>query len=138
MLVLAVHVDQLLAELAQLCERDRRAVDERAAATAGVDGAPDQHEAGIVAGEFAFGKPACDRRGRAELGRDIGPRGAFAHDVRVGALTECEQQSVDQDRLAGTGLAGEDSEAGCELEFEPVDDHKVSDRQRNQHAMRGW
>ena len=69
-----------------------------------------------------------------ELGRDVGARGAFAHDIGVAALSQGQQQRVDQDRLAGAGLAGQDREARRELEFEFVDDDEVADRERDQHA----
>jgi len=45
-----------------------------------------------------------------------------------------ELQGVDQDRLAGTGLAGEHGEAGVELDFEVGDDDDVEQRQPAQHG----
>ena len=132
--MLAVHVDQLFAQFAQLRQRDGGAVDEGAAAAVRVYRAPEQEQFGIVAIQFVVDEPARDGGTGPELGRDIGPRRALAHHIGVAALTQGQQQRVDQDRLAGAGLAGQDGEARCELEFEFVDDHEVADRERDQHA----
>ena len=57
-------------------------------------------------------KPASASQGASaggdvELGADLGARRAFAHDAGVAAAAERELQRVDQDRLAGAGLAAQ-------------------------------
>ena len=47
------------------------------------------------------------RLGNVELGRQLGPLGALAHDCGIGAAADQELDGVDQDRLAGAGFAGE-------------------------------
>ncbi len=80
-------------------------------------------------------QPRVDRRVGREGGRQVGAGPALAHDARIAALAEQQRQRVDQDRLAGAGLAGEDGEAGLEFEVERVDDDEVADRERLQHRV---
>jgi hypothetical protein len=44
-----------------------------------------------------------------------------AHKACVGAGAQRQAQCIEEDRFAGAGLAGEDTEAGLELKLEPVD-----------------
>jgi hypothetical protein len=76
-----------------------------------VDGAA-QEQAAVLAGvEAGLVEPGGEARRRVELGGDLGARGAFAHHAGVAAAAEGELQRVDEDRLAGAGLAGEHGEA---------------------------
>ena len=68
--------------------------------------------------EAGFVEPGGERGGRVELGADLGARRAFAHHAGVAAAAERELQRVDEDRLAGAGLAGEHREAAVELDLE--------------------
>ena len=131
--VLAVHVEQELAEFAQLRQRHRGTVDVRLAAAAGVDGPAHQHARFVRVADVLRPHPLDHRGSGAELGADLRARRAFAHHVGVGALAEREQQGVDEDGLARAGLAGEHGEAGREVEFERLDDDEVADCQRQQH-----
>ena len=65
---------------------------------------------------------------------EVRARAALADDTGVASLAEDQRERVDQDRLAGAGLAGEDGEAGVELELERVDDDEVADGKRVQHG----
>src|SRR5690606_17513280 len=71
--VLAVDVDQPLADLAQCRRRGRVAVDQRARAAVGLDHAAQQHAA-VVALQRALGQPGVEFGVAAELGRDVGAR----------------------------------------------------------------
>ena len=76
-------------------------------------------------------KPACSsqrrqRRRQVEFGADVGARRAFAHHAGVGARAQRQLQRVDQDRLAGAGLAGQHAEAVGKLEFELAHDDEVA------------
>jgi hypothetical protein len=44
--------------------------------------------------------------------------GAAAHRSGIGAFAQRQGQRIDQDGLAGTGLAGQRAEAGGELQFQ--------------------
>ena len=74
-----------------------------------------------------LGKPGIKWLARFELGTNFGLFGTLAHHVGIAALAQRECQRVNQDRLAGAGLAGEHREAALELEFEALDDHKIAD-----------
>ena len=58
----------------------------------------------------------------------------------VGPRAERQAERVEQDRLAGAGLAGEHAEARLELELEPLDQHDIVDGELPQHARtaRRW
>ena len=62
--------------------------------------------------EAAVVEPAGQRRGRIELGGNLGPARAFAHHADIAPAAQRELQRVDQDRLARAGLAGQHREAG--------------------------
>lgn len=108
--VLPVNIHQHLADFAQLRERRRRTVDERARAAARIHHATQHHSAAVVAvvgdrAERLLVEPLLDLRMRLEFRGDIGTALAGAHHVRIGAGAEREGQCVDQDRLAGACLA---------------------------------
>ncbi|GAB7540238.1 hypothetical protein BGC_64630 [Burkholderia sp. 3C] len=79
--VLAVHVDQHLAQLAQLRERGAGAVDERARTAVGVDDAA--HHDHVVGIERMHVEPLRDTVVRREFGGDVGALAAGAHDAGV-------------------------------------------------------
>ena len=62
--------------------------------------------------------------------------GAGAHQRPVAAAAERQAQRVEDDRLAGPGLAGERRQAAAEAELEALDQHDVADREALQHAGR--
>ena len=115
----------------------RAAVDPGAALALRVDRPAQQQPAGVagVGVEAGVVEPGGERRRRVELGADLGARRAFAHHAGVAAAAERELQRVDQDRLAGAGLAGQHREAGAELDLERVDDDEVAEREAVQHGQ---
>jgi hypothetical protein len=136
MSVLAMDVDQQFADLAQLAEGGRQPIDVGARAAAGFDDAAQQQC--FVRFVVVGAQPCTHRVARAdflqvELGSDLRPLRADAHQCRIAALAQRQRQRVDQDGLAGTGLAGERAEAGIEVELEAVDDDEVADEQAAQH-----
>ena len=135
--MLAVDLDQMLGHLAQLRHGRRAAVDPGAALALRIDHPPHQQRIvgrdGVEAGRF---QPAGKARRPVELGADLGPRRALAHHAGVAAAAEGELQRVDQDRLAGAGLAGEHGEARAEVEFERRHDHEIAQREASQHGRR--
>ena len=133
MRVLPMDVDEVIAQFAQLRERGRHPVDPRLGAPPRVDGPAQQHAAVAVVLHLVFDEPRRGRGGHRELGAQVGARTPLAHHARVAAFTEHQRERVDQDRLAGAGLAGEDREARLEVEFERVDDDEIANRKRVQH-----
>ena len=69
-----------------------------------------------------------------DLGRDRGRVLARADQPAVGARAQRQAERVEQDRLAGAGLAGQHAKARLELELEPLDQHDVADGELPQHA----
>ena len=62
--------------------------------------------------------------------------GAVPDEARVRARAEGQPQRVDQEALAGPGLAGDDVEARREREAQPVDEGEVGDGQLEQASAR--
>jgi hypothetical protein len=60
---------------------------------------------------------------------------ALPHQPGVGTHAQRQAQTIQQDRLAGAGLAGQHTEAWLELQLEPVDQHHIADRQLPQHGL---
>ena len=58
---------------------------------------------------------------------------ASAHVIGVGSRAEKQLHRVNENRLARARFAGDDIEAGAELELEPVDHGEVLDAQFFQH-----
>ena len=95
----------------------QRAVDERAAAALRGD---------LAADEQLFAAALEDRfDGRGVL--------AGADEVARGAAAEQQADGLDEDRLAGAGFAGQDVQAGVELDLDRVDDREVLDAKEAEH-----
>ncbi len=134
LVVLAVNLHQRRAERAQHLDADRLVVDERAGAAVGhLHAAQDQ---------FVLDRNVIVRqqRPRRVRGRQIEGRrhlpllGALAHQRGVAAGAERQREGIEQDRLAGPGLAGQDRKAGGEIDVEPVDQDDVADREPGKHG----
>ena len=135
MRVLAVQIDEPLAEGLQLRERGRAAVDPRPALALRVEHAAQQYVA-VVRGDALLGEPGGDaRRVRdVELGGELGALRARPELAELEAVAEQERQRVEQDRLARARLAGQHGKAGGELDVERFDDDEISDGQETQHG----
>ena len=131
--VLAVQVDQQLADLGQLGERRRAAVDPGAALSLRVERAPDEElviPARVVAGKLLHGEPSghVGPVADVERRRQLGALRARPQLPLLEAIAEQQRERVEQDRLAGARFAGEDREAAIELEVEGFDDDEIPDR----------
>ncbi len=122
--VLAMDVDQLFGQFAQLGGGRRAAVDPGPALALGVDAAA--QEQAVLVFESGLLQPGRQRGRDVEFGADVGPRRAFAHHTGVGAGAQGQLQGVDEDRLAGAGFAGQDAEAARQVEIELADDDEVA------------
>ena len=118
MLVLAVQIDQDAGQLAERRAGGERAVDEGAAAALRRDLAPQDHFPAVRRVEDGL-----DRR-RVLPGPD---------EVGRGAAADQQPDGADEDGLAGAGLAGQDVQAGLELELEAVDDGQIADGEEAEH-----
>ena len=69
-----------------------------------------------------------------DLGRDGRAILSRADQAGVAARAERQAQRIEQDRLAGAGLAGQDSEPGLELELQSLDQHDIVNGELPQHV----
>ena len=138
LLALALDLDEAVAEFAQQPDAGRLVVDKGAAAAVGGN-QPAQHDrAGEVGADPGL---AQDRRAGwlspdREFGDDRGLLGPRAHQARIGPLAERQPERIEQDRLAGAGLAGQHAQPGTERQGQAVDQDDVADRQVRA-ALRG-
>ena len=93
MRMLAVDIDQHLAQLAQLRGGGGDAVDEGLGAASIVDHPAQQHPA-LVAREFIGRQPVAGRAVGGELGADIGLAGAVAHHAGIAAPAQRQHQRM--------------------------------------------
>ena len=136
-LVLTVNLQQQRAQILQHPDAGGLVVDERPAATVGRQLAAKNEVlvAGIVQalvvqigeGRMVGGKRE-DRRRRGLTGR------APAHQPGVGARTRRQAQGVQDDGLAGPGLAGQRGQALADGEVQALDEHDVTDGKADQHG----
>ena len=64
---------------------------------------------------------------------ELGALGAGPQLAQLEAVAEQQAERIEQDRLAGAGLAGQHREAGVELEVERFDDDEIADGQEPEH-----
>ena len=133
--MLAVDVDELVGGLAKLRERRAAAVDPRPALALRVDRPAQDEQAFVVRSgvEASLGKPVRNAGRRVELGGYFAAPSSLANDACVAAAAERQLQRVDEDRLAGAGLAGQYRKAAIEVDFEFSNDDEVAQRQPPQH-----
>ncbi len=71
--------------------------------------------------------------GNGEGGADAGNGGTRADQAGFGARTQRQAERIQEDRLAGAGLAGQHAEPRFRRQIQPVDQHEIADRQLDQH-----
>ena len=132
--VLAVDLDQRLAELLHHLHAHRLVVDEGAGApVAELHAAQDQL---VLGGDVVGGQHGVRRvvAGDVEGGDHLALPLALAHQGLVAAGAQSQGEGVEQDRLAGAGLAGEHGKPRGEIDVEPVDQDDVADRKSGKHG----
>jgi hypothetical protein len=134
--VLAVDVDQQLAEGLEVAHWGGRTVDIAARATFGGD-YPAQ-DARAVAVEVALGEPGTGLWNITEIeaGEDIGLVRAGSHHAAVGAIAQAQTERVEHDRFAGTSFPGDDAHAALKFEIKVLDDGVIVYGQVHQHGDR--
>ncbi len=131
--VLAMDFDQRGADGAQHLHRHRLVIEEGAGAAVGqLDTAQDQFvlRRNVVGGQ--------DRAGRmihrhVEGRRHLPLLGTLADQAGIAAGAQRQREGIEQDRLAGAGLAGQHRQTRREIDIEAVDQDDVSDRKPGQH-----
>ena len=114
--MLAMNVDQLIAQMAQLRGRGGRAIDPGAAAAQTVYDAAQQQI--LLLRKPRLLQPFVQMGRAIELGADIGLGAAFAYHLCIGACAQHQLQGVEHDGFAGAGFAGKHREAGLPVQVE--------------------
>ena len=135
MFVLAVNLDQSRCERLELRQADRPAIDPRTRTAFAANHAAQLARAVFI--EFFVPEPFAEVRAVAEVERrrELGAFAAVAHLGRVRAAAGEQQQRIDQQRLSGPGLAGDDGHAGAERDLRFGDDREILDGEGFQHGM---
>ncbi len=132
--MLAVNLDQRHAEALEHLDADRLIVDECPRAAVGeLDAAQQQR---ILDGDAVVDEDVARRMAvvvELEGCDDLTLLRSVPHQAGVPARPERQREGIEQDRLAGPGLAGEHREARSELDVEALDQDDVADRESDQH-----
>ncbi len=134
LVVLRGDVDEAGDRRGQVRGRGKPAAEVRAAAPPARDHPP--HHQPLLDLAPVRHQPRARRRARGELEDRLHPRlvAAAADHVRPGAPPAQQPQRVDEDALAGAGLAGDGGEAWPERQLELVDQREARDAKEGQHA----
>ena len=132
--VLAVDVQQLLPDPPQLGHGDGPAVDFAEVLAVPRQLPLEQQVAVLVRGSAGLRQPRQAVGHLGELRADKGPVRAGADQVPGGAPSQHRPHGVDDDGLAGAGLAGEGVEARAELDVRLLDDRDILNVQKLQHG----
>ena len=133
---LAVELDEMTAHLAKRLRADRRIVQVGARATVGELHAPQNQTALRLEVLRPDDGPGGVTGFEIERRRDLALLLAVAHDRTVAPAAERKRERVEQDRLAGAGLAGQHGQSGAELEVQPVDQDDVAYIKLGEHGRR--
>jgi len=134
--MLAVNVDQQLAQGLQITQRTGGAID--VAARTALGGDHPAQDARAVAVEVALGQPGAGFGDvhQVEGGEDVGLFGAWANHAAVGAIAQGQAQGVEHDRLAGAGFPCDHAHPTIQFQIEMFNDGVVVYRQVHQHKGR--
>lgn len=137
LVVLAVDFHQRVADGAHQRNAGRLIVDEDAGAPVHRLQSAQDDVAVVVDG--VVGKQRARRvvPRHVEHRRHLPLRRAVAHQRGVAARAERQRQSVEQDRLAGARLAGENRQTGGKIDVQPFDQDDIADRQPGKHRPSG-
>ncbi len=141
-LVLAVDVDETLADISQASRRHQTVVQVGALATTGGENAADGDLVGVagivIARLFRVrairGRERSRHRRPGEQRFDLGLGRAGAQQIGGTAITEHQAERSHEDRLPRTGLAGDDVEARLERDLHVLDDGEIANAEVGEHA----
>ena len=130
LVMLAVDLDQRVADVAHQRDAGRLVVDEDAGAAVRRLQAAQDDVAVIVDG--VFGKQRAGRMvaRHVEDGDDLALCRAMAHQRGIAARAKRQRQRIEQDGFAGTGFTGQHGKAGQEVDVQLLDQDDIADRQR--------
>ena len=134
MLVLAVDVDEQLADVAQITERGRPTIDVGASAALPRESAAERtifafiKLAGLWPGQ-SIGQMADDKE-RA----DIGALGSRPYHAAIGTVAQAQAERIHEDGFTGAGFAGDHRKSRGKLQLEVLHDGKLTDFEQAQHG----
>src|SRR2546428_5203084 len=134
MLVLAMEIDQEIAETPELREKDRPAIDERAALTVSRE-LPSYDHAPLLGLDVEQSDRLEEVRSVREIedALDEPPRLPGPEPFRIRALAQKERDRAQDQRFSGAGLSGEHVEGGIEGKLDPFHEGEPLDRKPGQH-----
>ena len=139
--VLAVDLDQCRAERAQHLDAHWLVIDEGTGTAIGkLNPAHDQLVLDCGIGDQIVLRQQATRRmlpADVEGGGHLALLGAFANQSRVAARTERQRKRVEQDRLAGAGLAGQRGKACAEVDIQAIDQNDIANGKAGEHRITG-
>ena len=121
--VLAVNVEQVLANCAQLLGGGGAAVHPGAALALGVYRAAQQQRVGRFKARFV--EQRLQPGGVVKFGAHLGAGRPLADGAGVSPRAGDELQGINQNGFAGAGFTGQHREAGLQLQLQRADDHEV-------------
>src|SRR5699024_668893 len=74
---------------------------------------------------------------QAEYRLELGLVMTFGNQAGIGAVAEQQAKGVYQNRLAGTGFAGDDGKAGFDVDLDFANNGKLANRKVTKHALSG-
>ena len=134
LLMLALHFDQQRANTAQQPSPNRLVIHKRSGPPI-LRHDPPQHDL-ILRGQPLL----LQQRGQRRVARGSKARGDAslfgrrAHQPAIGAGAKRKAKTVQQNRLASPGFAGQHGQALAERQIQPLDQNDIANRQRGQHA----
>ncbi len=132
--VLAVDLNKKLAQLTQLGERHRRAVDKAAGAAVAADDAAQQALTAIF--KLVLFQPALGSRGvfQGKAGAEIGACGVGANHVGFRAPAKAEPKGINGNGFTRAGFASNGGHAAVKINFQLANNCKITDGQLCQHS----
>ena len=137
MFMLAVDIDQLLADLLEHLQRDGEAIHPRPGAPVVGHNTAQQAQVGLIfVPQFVLLQPGTGERliGGVKTGRDVRAASIAADHALVRTVAHGQAQRPQHDGLAGTGFAGNDRHAWLKLDVERVDDGVVANGELSEHG----
>lgn len=134
--VLSMNLHRKHPKVPQHARGNRCPANESAAAAIAFHGAPDDQRLTWFTLDLMFGKKFVRGMigGQVELGTDACALLTIAHECGIGACAERKSKSIEEDGFASARFAGEDSKAGLEFQFQPLDQNHILDGELPQHV----
>ena len=132
--LLPVYVDEQLTQFANRTQRQELAIHPGSRTPFQADDTA--QEQFVFGGDGLCFQPFSDtgETARVEGGGDLRTLCAVPYHVRRGATADGQHDGVDQDGLAGAGLAGQGSQTRPQVEIDGVDDGEVANGEMSEHG----